>query len=123
MVAQRVITPRMTPLRVKGLKEVTTNTKATRTTEVTRTTLATTTVRVITLNIWPGPLQPTEVLIPHTRDDSDFVLESLSGDIFKSLASKGGMLLGELAVPDIHSRIRQISSKARSSTVHELSRA
>jgi hypothetical protein len=62
----------------------------------------------------------TEILIPHTKDDSDFVLESLSGDIFKSPTIRKRSPYGLVAVPGLESRIQQISSRARRSTVHEL---
>ncbi|KAJ5369842.1 uncharacterized protein N7496_005934 [Penicillium cataractarum] len=62
----------------------------------------------------------TEVLVPHAKGDSDFVLDALSGNIFENLTRSWGELVGNLNVPDIESRVQHISSNARGSTVHEL---
>lgn len=62
----------------------------------------------------------TEVLIPHTEDDGDFVLAALSGNIFTSITrEEDGYLIGNLEVPGIKSRLGQTSPNAKVSTVHE----
>ncbi|KAF4177918.1 hypothetical protein CNMCM8927_008970 [Aspergillus lentulus] len=63
----------------------------------------------------------TDVLIPCPADDSNAVHTALSGDIFTSIAlGTDGCLLGKLDIPDFESRLRQILSNARRSTVQEL---
>lgn len=64
---------------------------------------------------WAGD---TEALVPLTKGDSDFVLDTLSGDIFTSIG-RGfrDSLTRNLTIPEIDSRLRQISSTARRYTV------
>ncbi|CEJ62405.1 hypothetical protein PMG11_10905 [Penicillium brasilianum] len=63
----------------------------------------------------------TRVLIPHTKKDSDFVLDGLSGNIFEDITERDVYVsTGKLKIPDIESRMRHISSNARHSTVREL---
>ncbi|OKL57442.1 hypothetical protein UA08_07168 [Talaromyces atroroseus] len=66
----------------------------------------------------------TVALVPRTVDDGNAVLTALSGEIFSSIAlGMDGLLLGQLEIPDLESRLRQILPNARRYTVQELEEA
>lgn len=70
---------------------------------------------------WAGSA---EVPIPCNDNDSNAVLAGLYGDIFTSITlDRDGSLTGRLEIPDLESKLRQISPNTRRSTVQELEEA